>query len=392
MKPLQFGKWPSYSPACQRDVVALLRAGGSLTAYRSNPDFPYGPRRGSWAWKAERLAERLFGIQHAVICNSGTMALQAGLWALDVPKGSEVITTPFTFSATPAAVLHAGLQPVFADVHPGTFCLTPDSVGRVASDKGTRATLPVDLFGRPTNWWNYFNSPILEDACQAVGAYAGGLWAGRLGAIATYSFNGQKNVPAGEAGMAVTQAGDLAKRLRRFVSHGENWSHLEVGLNGRVNEVTACIAYHGLLAVKTRNTQRRHLAMELWRRLKDESRVRVLPPQEILGHALYVYPLVLRGGVDRAAFCQRLKTMGVATSAGYIRPHLGHYPAFTSAVRGPLPVVEELSESTLVLLLQIRPPATRVHMRYIAGAIKVALDGGKSARRAEVGRVDASAF
>lgn len=293
-------------------------------------------------------------------------------------------------------MIFSNMKPVFADVHPITFCLDPSSVERYISKK-TAAILPIDIFGRIADYesFNELNKPIFEDACQAVGGWASE-WAGGFGIAASFAFQGVKNVPAGEAGMLCTSNSELERTARKWISHGENWRSesgaKEVGINGRINEVTACIAYHGLLAVKTRNTQRRHLAMELWRRLKDESRVRVLPPQEILGHALYVYPLVLRGGVDRAAFCRRLRTMGVVTSAGYIRPHLGHYPAFTSAVRGPLPVVEELSESTLVLLLQVRPPATRVHMRYIAGAIKVALDGGKSARRAEVGRVDASAF
>ena len=388
MRPINFGKWPTYSLACQRDVLRLLRAGGSLTAYRSNPDFPYGPRRNSWAWKAERLAERLFKINHAVICNSGTMALQAALWAVDLPRGSEIITTPFTFSATPAAILHAGHQPVFADVCPLNYVLTHEA----AQASHPLATVPVDLFGRisgvrPTA------CPMVEDACQAVGAQTSrGEWGGTLGTLGVYSFNGQKNVPAGEAGMAVTDYGDFAQRLRQFVSHGENWGHPDVGMNGRVNEVTACIAYHGLLAVKGRNAHRRRLALELWRRLKDESRVRVLTHLEIAGHALYVYPLILVGGVDRATFCRRLTQMGVQTSEGYIRPHLGHYPAFKAAVRGPLPVVEELSASTLVLLLQVRPPATVGHMRYIAAAIKTALDAGKSARRGRLGRVDASAF
>ena len=322
VRMMNFGKWPTYSRACRRAVDHLLARGGGLTAYRSNPDFPYGPRRGSWAWRAERLAERLFGIKHAVICNSGTMALQAGLWALDLPKGSEIITTPFTFSATPAAIVHAGFHPVFADVSPETFCLSLGTVAEVRNRSHPSIpsiTLPVDLFGRI----GYEGLPALEDACQAVGAQKGRLWGGTIGMIGTLSFNGQKNVPAGEAGMAVTQDIDLAQRLRRFVSHGENWSHAEVGLNGRVNEVTACIAYHGLKAVQERNAHRRRLAMELWRRLKNEARVGVLTPKEIEGHALYVYPLVLRGGVDRAAFCRRLKRLGVETSAGYIRPHLG---------------------------------------------------------------------
>lgn len=111
-----FGTWPRYSAACRRDVDRLLRKGGSLSAYRSNPDYPIGPAEGSWAWRLERHAEEMFGAKHVVACSSGTMALQAALFAMNLPAGSEVVTTPFTFSATAATIIRAGLLPVFADV------------------------------------------------------------------------------------------------------------------------------------------------------------------------------------------------------------------------------------------------------------------------------------
>lgn len=394
MKSLNFGKWPRYSPACRRDVDRLLRAGGSLSAYRSNPSHPYGPRERSWAWKLERKAEQLFGLRHVIACNSGTMALQAGLFALDLPKGSTIVTTPYTFSATVAAIIHAGHTPVFADVDPETFCLDRKSVSKVPLKLGMEATLSVDLFGRVADHDGYvYSGPIIEDACQAVGAKRDHRWAGDFGSVAAFSFNGMKNIPAGEAGAMTTNDDDLAIRARRFVSHSENWGGLDVGLNGRLNEITACVAYHGLIAVKKNNAWRRLLAVELWRQLKDEPRVKVLTLKEIEGHALYVYPMLLRGGVDRARFVRRLRKLGVEASEGYIRPHLGHYPAFKDAVRIPMPVVEELSESTLVLLLQVRPPATIGHMCHLAAAVRTALGGMKpSAHRADLGRVEAAAF
>jgi len=381
---INFKIWPTYSPTCRRDVDRLLRAGGSLSAYRSNPEHPYGPREGSWAYRLKRKAEQLFGLRHVIACNSGTMALQAGLYASGLSKGSVIVTSPYTFSATPAAILHSQMRPVFADVEPDTFCLDLESVDSI--DGGYDAMMPVDLFGRVAS--RPYAGMILADSCQAVGAYQGM----ETALLATWSMNGMKNIPAGEAGAMVTDDDLVAERARRFISHSENWGGPDTGLNGRLNELTACVAYHGLIAVKKMNAWRRRLAMELWRRLKDEPRVKVLSPQEIAGHALYVYPLLLRGGVDRGRFVRRLRKFGVEASEGYIRPHLGHYPAFKDAVRIPMPVVEELSESTLVLLLQVRPPATVEHMTYIAASVKTALGGGTSAHRADVGRVEAAAF
>lgn len=376
MKPLRLGTWPQYSPACRRAVDRLLAKGGSLTAYTSSPDSPVGPREGSWAWKLELAAERMFRIRYAIACSSGTMALQAALQAMDLPVGAEVVTTPYTFSGTAAAIIQAGYTPVFADVRLDTFCLDPESVQCVCDAK-TAAVLPVDLFGHvPRHWFGGLR--IVEDACQAVGGFRRlgdeelPLYGGAQGAAAAWSMNGRKQIPAGEAGALLTAHDDVARRARHWISHGENWDDPAVGVNGRLNELTACVAYFGLLNIPRLVAWRRRLALELWWRLKDETRVRVLTPKEIEGHALYVYPLIVNEGVDRAAFVRRLRRMGVEAREGYSTP-LHRLPAFKNAVRIPLPVVEELEDRRLVLLFQVRPPANIGHMRYVAACIKAAL-------------------
>ena len=382
MKPLNAGRWPTYSPACRRDVERLLRAGGSLTAYRSNPDHPKSPAEGSWARRLEVLAERTFGVRHAVATSSGTTALQAMLYASGLARGSTILTSPYTFSATPAAIIHAGMRPVFGDVNPETYCLDPGSAIGITWD----AVMPVDLFGRVA--FRGWHGMILADSCQAAGAYR---WMAQALA-AVFSFNGQKNVPAGEAGLLITDDWTVADRARGFVSHGENWGGSDVGMNGRLNELTACVAYHGLKALPWNNETRRRLARELWRRLNDEKRLHILSPMDIAHHALYVYPFTVADGVDRTGFVRRLKKLGVEAGEGYIRPILSKYEAFRDAVRGPLPVAEDLSERSLVLLLQVRPPATIGHMRYISLAIRSALDGGKVKHRTRMGHVEATAF
>lgn len=400
-----FGTWPRYSAACRRDVDALLRKGGSLSAYRSNPDFPVGPREGSWAWRLERHAEAMFSARHVIACNSGTMALQAAFHALALPKGGEVITTPYTFSATTAAIVHAGLTPVFADVDEWG-CLDLKSVDLVMRPTFTVAILPVDLFGRVVaDRFHGLGVPVIEDACQAVGAIgaigaSGRLPAGQNATVGAYSFNGAKNVPAGEAGALVTADDGLAHRARLWISHGENfgWSHdgdnwgraLAVGLNGRINELTACVAYHGLRSVLANNARRRELARVLRRRLSGRTDL-AFPDED--GHALYVYPIVLAEGVDRAAFVKGMRARGIEVGEGYVRPPLHQYPAFRQYQRIPLPMVEALSERRLCLLSQVRPPATIEDMRYLADSIAAVLDGraGRLPRR-RVGHVRDSVF
>src|SRR3990172_6994464 len=193
-----FGKWPFYSKECVADVSAMLRGALPLTAYRANPCTGVGPVRDSWAWRLEREIEKKFKVKHAIACNSGTSALYMGLKARGV-EGWEIVTTPYTFSATVAAILHAGATPVFADVDPFNYCISKETVKRVLTKK-TKAILPVHLFGQLSyvDELSSFGLPVFEDACQAVGARRGEVYAGTMGDFGTYSFNGGKNVPAGE--------------------------------------------------------------------------------------------------------------------------------------------------------------------------------------------------
>lgn len=295
--------------------------------------------------------------------------LSHGRW-----KGAEIITSPYTFSATPAAIKFMGYEPVFVDVDPQDFTITPEAILKARTPK-TVAVMPVDLFGgladyagiKNLNW----SMPIIQDACQAVGATRKWLY----GVCAAWSFNGAKNVPAGEAGMLVTDNRDLASRARAFISHGENWGAAEVGINGRLNEITACVAYFGMKEVKANNRRRQALAEILWQNLRSRPEIYVPGPDALAHHALYVYPLVLtdRAKVTRERFVGNLKRMGVEVGQGYITPTLNHYNALPRA-RSEMPVVTRLSEKTLCLFSQVRPPATPKDMDYIAQCIERALD------------------
>ena len=362
-------KWPWYSEECRAAVDQLLRDGGGLSAYRSNPQHPVGPREGSWVRRLEQRAEDLTQIHHAVACNSGTMALMAGLQALGQAPGSEVVTSPYTFSATVAAIQHTNLRPVFGDVDPETYTLDPAVAPRSA------CYLPVDLFGLRAS--RDFPGLVVADSCQAADpgfTLSPVLWA-------AWSFNGHKQIPAGEAGMLLTNRNDIAERARRFISHGENWQGIHVGMNGRINELTACVAYYGLQELGKRNAERRCMALNLWQNLLNQYDPRILPLTEehIDGHALYVYPFRVRMDVDRAAYVARLNAAGLTATEGYLIPQLHHYPAFRHFQVGPLPVVEELSSRTLVLLPDLQP-GYPTPMPAVAQIMVEALDGTPSLR------------
>ena len=366
-----FGKWPFYSKECVDDASYLLREGLPLTAYRANPQVGVEPVKDSWAWRLEREIEKKFRVKHAIACNSGTSALYMGLKARGV-DGWEIITTPYTFSATVAAILHAGATPVFADVDPSTFCISKETVKRALTKK-TKAILPVHLFGyfSDVDALSSFGLPVFEDACQAVGARRGERYAGTVGDFGAYSFNGSKNVPAGEGGALVTNSDRIAEKARLLTNHSENFGVKDVGWNFRMTEIHACIAWHGLKDLEERNAYRVTLANRLpeWASTATAWARRQYRGSE---DARYVLPFTVHG-IDRSLFVKRMRRMGVNAGEGYIRPTLDKYPAFRRYARGPLPIVHELSEKTLCLLDCVRLPATESDMVYIADCMRRAL-------------------
>ena len=273
---------------------------------------------------------------------------------------SRIATTAFTFSATAAAILNAGHRPVFCDVDPLTMVLSsktiPDDVA---------AVVPVDLFGRPCQ--GPWPVPCVQDASQAVGSDGAGCYA--PGDVVTWSFNGRKNVPAGEGGMVLTADAEIERRLRLRLSHGENFDSPDVGTNGHLHEVAACLAWHGLMSVARRNAVRQARARQLNRLLAG------LPVQlpDPTDHAFYVYPVMLDAGVDRDRLVRVFTRLGVHSQPGYIQPPIHRYPAFAGCERRVLPVTEELSMKTLLLLpTQITSATTRQDILWLAARVRAA--------------------
>lgn len=195
------------------------------------------------------LAERL-GASQVIAVNSGTAALTACLMSLDLQPGDEVITTPYTFIATVNAIVFAGGRPVFADVLPDSLLIDPDDVWRKRTPR-TRAVVPVHLFGRVCNAPRLIevagDLPIIEDACQALGADG----VGQLDA-ACYSFYRTKNLSTFEGGaIALRQATSQwfdAPLLRAIINQGDcGFREFKViGFNFRMAEPLALLGLHAV--------------------------------------------------------------------------------------------------------------------------------------------------
>jgi len=185
------------------------------------------------------------GAEHAIGVANGTDALTLALRAMGVGPGDEVVVPSFTFYASAEAIPPTGATPVFCDVDPDTFCVTPETV-KAALTPRTKAVVVVHLFGNvaPVREIEALGVPVLEDAAQAAGSVSEDGRPGALGTAATFSFFPSKNLGCfGDGGAVTTRDRELADRVRMLRFHG-SWDKVtyeHVGCNSRLDELQAAI-------------------------------------------------------------------------------------------------------------------------------------------------------
>jgi dTDP-4-amino-4,6-dideoxygalactose transaminase len=193
----------------------------------------------------ERELAAYVGAGEAVGVGNGTDALTIALRAMGVGPGDEVIVPSFTFYASAEAVPPTGARPVFCDIDPETFCVTPETVQAVLTPR-TKAVIAVHLFGNlaPVAEIEALGVPVLEDAAQSLGTRGSDGRAGSLGTVATFSFFPSKNLGAfGDGGAITTSDPEIADRARQLRFHGsrDKQTFTDVGYNSRLDAIQAAI-------------------------------------------------------------------------------------------------------------------------------------------------------
>jgi dTDP-4-amino-4,6-dideoxygalactose transaminase len=203
--------------------------------------FILGPEVGAF----EQEFASAVGAAHAIGVANGTDALTIALRALGVGPGDEVVVPSFTFYASAEAVPPTGATPVFCDVDPETFCVTPETVAAALTPR-TKAVVVVHLFGNvaPVAAIEALGVPVVEDAAQAAGSRTAAGRPGALGSVATFSFFPSKNLGAfGDGGAITTNSDAIAERVRMLRFHGsrDKQTFELVGYNSRLDELQAAI-------------------------------------------------------------------------------------------------------------------------------------------------------
>jgi dTDP-4-amino-4,6-dideoxygalactose transaminase len=232
----------------------------------------------------------------AIGVNSGTSALHLSLLAAGVGPGDEVITVPFTFVATVAAIEYAGAKPILVDVEPEFLTMDPAKLETAITPR-TKAIIPVHLFGQPADMdpilaiARKHGLVVIEDACQAHGSEYKGRRCGSMGQLGCFSFYPGKNLGAyGEGGAVVTSDSALAKKIRLLRAWGEEtrYEHKYRGFNYRMDAIQGAILDVSLRHLEGWTEARRRNAAEYGRALAGAA-VRV--PQEAARRTSCVSPV-----------------------------------------------------------------------------------------------------
>lgn len=323
------------------------------------------------------------GVRYAVGVSSGTDGLLAALMALDIKPGDEVVTTPFSFFATAGVIARLQAVPVFIDIDPVTFNLEPELL-EAAIKPRTKAILPVHLFGQCADMdpilaiAREHSIPVVEDACQAVGAEYKGRRSGSLGDLGVFSFFPSKNLGGfGDGGMVVTNDASLYEKLVLLRQHGsaKTYHHKIVGGNFRLDALQASVLRIKLRYLDDWSAARRANAEFYSRRLSESglltrSALRIpVPVREKEGdfhnHVYNQYTLRV---MKRDELRESLRIAGIETSIYYPVPlHL--QPCFVGLGYKEGDLLEAEKTSGEVLSIPVYPELTVEQKEYIIGKI-----------------------
>jgi dTDP-4-amino-4,6-dideoxygalactose transaminase len=317
------------------------------------------------------------GARHATAMSSGTDALLVALMALGVGHGDEVIIPTFTFFATAGVVARLGAKPVFIDLDPRTFNATGQLVEAAVTPR-TKAIIPVHLFGQLAEMPAIMavaarhGIPVIEDACQSLGARGWGKSAGQFGDLTGCSFYPSKNLGAfGDAGMTlVRDDAALAARVKRMRVHGMEpvYVHHEVGMNGRMDEFQALVLRAKLPQLEGWHAGRRRHAQWYLERLAGvlSPDQLVLPPEVVPDgrHIYNQYTVRVKGG-RRDALMAHLRGRGIGCAV-YYPICLHEQPCFQHLgySKGQLPESERAAQE--VLSLPVYPEMTEAMLEEVA--------------------------
>lgn len=339
-----------------------------------------------WVGNGPRVREfesefaNYIGVPHCTALNSGTAALHLAIKSLNLPPGSEVITTPITFIATNMAILYENLVPMFADVDYGTLNIDVASTRKRINDR-TRAIMAVHYGGQPCDLNELHDLAVqhgcflIQDCAHACGASYNGRKIGSVfpDDLCAWSFHAVKNLTTGDGG-AITGGDD--KRLKRLrwlgidrdtfertesdLQSPNAWSYRveEIGHKYEMNDIAATIGIEQLKVLDMHNSRRKAVVEAYRRELDGVVELPEFKPDRVSSNHLFVIKVR-----DRERFLERMKAHGVSCGVHYTPNN--HYRVFRSSY---LPVVESVYRH--IVSLPVHTMLSNDDVEYVCQSVK----------------------
>jgi dTDP-4-amino-4,6-dideoxygalactose transaminase len=349
---------------------------------------------GKYGSELEQKVAELSGCKYGIGVANGTDALVLSVWALDLEKDDEVITTPFTFAATVEAILIRGAKPVFVDVFEDSFNINTNLIEAAITPK-TKAIMPIHLYGQPANMEAIMaiakkhGLKVIEDNAQGIGATINGKPTGTFGDLACTSFYPTKNLgAAGDAGMITTNDKALYERLKSIRAHGmtRRYYHDELGVNSRLDEIQAAVLMTKLPHLKGWIEKRQSVA-RLYKAALSHCPGVIAPKlsfgtadanETTISHVWHQYTIRITAQVDgryataRDTVCAELAKRGIGSMCYYPVPlHVQTAFAHLGYKQGQFPISEKLSDQ--VISLPIYPELKAEQVAYIAQSLQAVM-------------------
>lgn len=320
----------------------------------------------------EKKLANFVGVKHVILNSSGTDALLMALMALDIGRGDEIITSPFSFFATAEVIMLLQAKPVFVDIDPFTYNINPQCIEKAITSK-TKAIMPVSMYGHCADFKainviaNAYSIPVIEDAAQSFGAMANGLHSCALSTIGCASFFPSKPLGAyGDAGACFTDNDDLAKALSEIRNHGQKtrYVHTRLGLNARMDTLQAAILLEKFKYFTEEMQLRQQVAANYDRLFNNIIKTPTILPNNISAYAQYTIEVD-----NRDNFEKMMKAKGIPTAVHYpIAMHEQFALKDLGYQKGDFPIAEKASKK--VVSLPMHPYLTAQEQLEIVEAIK----------------------
>jgi dTDP-4-amino-4,6-dideoxygalactose transaminase len=326
----------------------------------------------------EKKFAEYIGVRHCIAVNSGTAALHLGLLSLGIKKGDEVITTPFSFTASGNCVLYCGATPVFADIDIRDFNIDPKKVEEKITER-TKCIIPVHLFGHPAKMdllkelSEKHNLHIVEDAAQAHGSEFRGQKIGTIGDVGCFSFYPTKNITTGEGGAITTNDDDIAEKVRLLRNHGQHKQYYQrvLGFNFRMTDIVAAIGVAQLKKIEEFNKIRIENARRLTDGLKDLKNIVTPSVDPSVKHVFHQYTIRIAGAdtnISRDVVKEKLQESGIQTKIYYPVPIHKQELYQNLGYDRSIPVAEAASKE--VLSIPVHPSLTEKDIEFILEKIR----------------------